>query len=112
MKLDGAKTQEIMDYLNRVGITSSKGNPFTTGNQIINIFKNKAYIGKMTYGKTYTKVVNNEKERIENNGSKPMYIISNHYVPIIVEDTFYQIQEIFTTNLSVKQRTPYTKNDY
>jgi hypothetical protein len=53
MKLDATKTQELMDCLNRVGITSSKGNPFDNGNQIIHILKNEGYIGKMTYGKTY-----------------------------------------------------------
>ncbi|MFA5035845.1 MAG: recombinase family protein [Candidatus Izemoplasmatales bacterium] len=112
MKLKGAKGREMIDYLNSNQITSTVGNSFTDSNQVINILKNESYIGKMVYGKKYTKVVNNQKVIVENDGIKPMYIITNHHEPIVDIDTFNQVQELFTSKQDGKPKTPNKHSEY
>lgn len=98
MKLEGRSNTEMIAYFNIQGITTTKDNKFASTNQINHILRDERYIGKMTYGKSYVKVINQEKVTVANNGEKPKYIISNHHESIIDPITYGKVQQLLEKN--------------
>ncbi len=76
MYSDGKTAFDIAKYLNQKGVTNIKGNPFNP-NTIMNMLKNKKYIGIFTYGE---------------------HVIENYYPPIIDKRMFEIVQEKIEKN--------------
>lgn len=76
MYSNGKSAFDIADYLKEKGITNSSGKAFVP-NTIMNMLKNKKYIGIFKYGEQ---------------------IIENYYPPIIDRDTFELVQERISQN--------------
>lgn len=112
MKLDGKTNPEMIAYLNNQGVTTTKGNKFTDTSQINNILRDEKYIGKMTFGKSYVRVINQEKVNVINYGEKPKYIISNHHESIVDPFTFNKVQEILHNNKNSYLSKSQNKNNF
>lgn len=82
----------IARELNEQGITTIKGNPWTTSS-VMGIINNEKYKGDILLGKTFT-VDPISKRRLENLGEEDRFYIRNHHEPIISEETFARAQEI------------------
>jgi len=95
MFLEGKPQNEIIIYLNDHGFKTVNDKKFQDSQQIKNILTNEKYIGRITYGKSFTKIEGREKKRIINNGEQPKYIINNHHEAIIDIDTYNKVQSIF-----------------
>ena len=88
----GAGSTMIARELNEQGITTIKGNPWTTSS-VMGIINNEKYKGDILLGKTFT-VDPISKRRLENLGEEDRFYIRNHHEPIISEETFARAQEI------------------
>ena len=87
----GAGSTMIARELNEQGITTIKGNPWTTSS-VMGIINNEKYKGDILLGKTFT-VDPISKRRLENLGEEDRFYIRNHHEPIISEETFARAQE-------------------
>ena len=81
----------IARELNEQGITTIKGNPWTTSS-VMGIINNEKYKGDILLGKTFT-VDPISKRRLENLGEEDRFYIRDHQ-PIVSEETFARAQEI------------------
>ena len=109
MKLDGERNIDILRYLQVNHFKTSLGNKFTNSSQIRNILQDEKYVGRVTYGKSYTRVDGLEKKVVINKGEQPKYIINNHHEPIIDLETFNAVQAIY--NKKKHKTTPTRKID-
>jgi len=113
MYLDGKKLSEILVYLNEHGFKTVHDREFQDYQYIRNILTNEKYIGKITYGKSFTKIDGREKKSVINNGEQPKYIINNHHEAIIDKDTYNKVQSIFEEKKKKRKNVEVTdKNDY
>ena len=113
MYLDGKKLSEILVYLNEHGFKTVHDREFQDYQYIRNILTNEKYIGKITYGKSFTKIDGREKKSVINNGEQPKYIINNHHEAIIDKDTYNKVQTIFEEKKKKRKNVEVTdKNDY
>lgn len=113
MYLDGKKLSEILVYLNEHGFKTVHDREFQDYQYIKNILTNEKYIGKITYGKSFTKIDSREKKSVINNGEQPKYIINNHHEAIIDKDTFNKVQSIFEEKKKNRKNVKITdKNNY
>ena len=110
MYLEGKKINEILIYLQDQGFKTSKDKEFDNYQQIRNILCNEKYIGKVTYGKSFTKIDGREKKVVINNGEQPKYIINNHHEPIIDIETYNKVQSMFKQQKEKRAKTQ--KADY
>jgi hypothetical protein len=76
----------------------------------VDILCNEKYIGKIIYGKSFTKIDGREKKVVINNGEQPKYIINNHHEPIIDIETFNRVQSMFKQKKVKRAKTE--KTDY
>lgn len=76
MYANGKTAFDVANYFRERGITNASGRQFVP-NSIMNMLKNKKYIGILTYGE---------------------YVIENYYPPIIDKDTFEKVQEKMAAN--------------
>lgn len=98
LKLDGVGNIDILRYLQVNNFITSLGKKFTNNAQVTNILKDEKYIGRVTYGKSYTKVDGLEKKVVINKGEHPKYIINNHHEAIINIDTYNAVQTMYEKN--------------
>ncbi len=111
MFLDGKKMSEILVYLNDQDYKTFKDGLFQGSHQIRNILINEKYIGRITYGKSFTKIEGREKKRVINNGEQPKYIINNHHEAIIDIETFNRVQYIFNEKKAKRKKVEKTDNN-
>lgn len=90
--VSGAGSTMIARELNEQGITTIKGNPWTTSS-VMGIINNEKYKGDILLGKTFT-VDPISKIRLENLGEEDRFYIRDHHQPIVSEETFARAQEI------------------
>ena len=90
--VSGAGSTMIARELNEQGITTIKGNPWTTSS-VMGIINNEKYKGDILLGKTFT-VDPISKRRLENLGEEDRFYIRDHHQPIVSEETFARAQEI------------------
>ena len=88
----GAGSTMIARELNEQGISTIKGNPWTSSS-VMGIINNEKYKGDILLGKTFT-VDPISKRRLENLGEEDRFYIKNHHEPIVSEETFARAQEI------------------
>ena len=88
----GAGSTMIARELNEQGISTIKGNPWTSSS-VMGIINNEKYKGDILLGKTFT-VDPISKRRLENLGEEDRFYIKNHHEPIISEEKFARAQEI------------------
>lgn len=88
----GAGSTMIARELNEQGITTIKGNDWTSSS-VMGIVNNEKYKGDILLGKTFT-VDPISKRRLENLGEEDRFYIRNHHEPIVSEETFARAQEI------------------
>ena len=82
----------IARELNEQGISTIKGNPWTSSS-VMGIINNEKYKGDILLGKTFT-VDPISKRRLENLGEEDRFYIKNHHEPIVSEEKFARAQEI------------------
>lgn len=113
MYLNGKKLSEILVYLNEHGFKTVHDREFQDYQYIKNILTNEKYIGKITYGKSFTKIDGREKKSVINNGEQPKYIINNHHEAIIDKDTYNKVQSMFEDKKKKRKNVQITdKNNY
>ena len=88
----GAGSTMIARELNEQGISTVKGNPWTSSS-VMGIINNEKYKGDILLGKTFT-VDPISKRRLENLGEEDRFYIKNHHEPIVSEEKFARAQEI------------------
>ena len=88
----GAGSTMIARELNEQGISTIKGNPWTSSS-VMGIINNEKYKGDILLGKTFT-VDSISKRTLENLGEEDRFYIKNHHEPIVSEETFARAQEI------------------
>ena len=88
----GAGSTMIARELNEQGITTIKGNDWTSSS-VMGIINNEKYKGDILLGKTFT-VDPISKRRLENLGEEDRFYIKDHHEPIVSEETFARAQEI------------------
>ena len=113
MYLNGKKLSEILVYLNEHGFKTVHDREFQDYQYIKNILTNEKYIGKITYGKSFTKIDGRDKKSVINNGEQPKYIINNHHEAIIDKDTYNKVQSMFEDKKKKRKNVQITdKNNY
>ena len=110
MFLEGKNIRQIHTYLQDHDHTVYEEKQFINPQKIRNILCNEKYIGRIIYGKSYTKIDGREKKVVINNGEEPKYIINNHHEPIIDLNTFNKVQTIFKDQKEKRAKTK--KTDY
>ena len=88
----GAGSTMIAKELNEQGITTIRGNPWTSSS-VIGIIDNEKYKGDVMMGKSFT-VDPISKRRLENLGEEDRFYIKDHHEPIVSSETFARAQEI------------------
>ena len=88
----GAGSSMIARELNEQGITTIRGNSWTSSS-VMGIINNEKYKGDILLGKTFT-VDPISKRRLENLGEEDRFYIKDHHEPIISAETFARAQEI------------------
>ena len=88
----GAGSSMIARELNEQGITTIRGNSWTSSS-VMGIINNEKYKGDILLGKTFT-VDPISKRRLENFGEEDRFYIKDHHEPIISAETFARAQEI------------------
>ena len=88
----GAGSSMIARELNEQGITTIRGNRWTSSS-VMGIINNEKYKGDILLGKTFT-VDPISKRRLENLGEEDRFYIKDHHEPIISAETFARAQEI------------------
>lgn len=88
----GAGSTMIARELNEQGVTTIKGNSWTTSS-VMGIINNEKYKGDILLGKTFT-VDPISKRRLENLGEEDRFYIKDHHEPIVSSETFDRAQEI------------------
>lgn len=110
--LSGTSTHKITITLAQNQILSPRGNLKWSSSAISRILRNDAYIGNLTYQKSYKKDPFSGV-RVKNNGELDKYLFENHHEPIIEKNTWNQVQEkltnqrntLNTASVSTNQRT-------
>ena len=110
MYLEGKRIGDILQHLQEHDFRTSNEAKFLYSQQIRNILSNEKYIGRMIFGKTFTKVDGREKKVVINHGEQPKYIINNHHGAIIDLETFNTVQEMIKEQKQTKKKSP--KIDY
>jgi len=106
MYLEGKKISDILQHLQEHDFRKSKEDKYLNSQQIRNILSNEKYIGRMIFGKTFTKVDGREKKVVINHGEQPKYIINNHHEGIVDLETFNKIQEMIKEQKEKKKYKP------
>ena len=88
----GAGSTIIARELNEQGITTIKGNPWSTSS-VMGIINNEKYKGDVLLGKTFT-VDPISKRRLDNLGEEDRFYIRNHHEPIVSAEMFEKAQDI------------------
>lgn len=102
--LAGISHMRTVEELNRKGITTIQGNPFSVG-AISTILRNITYTGDTLLQKTYIQDPILKKKR-RNTGELPQYLVRNDHEAIIDRKTFERVQEQLAKNKE-KGRFPY-----
>lgn len=107
----GAGSSMIARELNEQGITTIRGNQWTSSS-VMGIINNEKYKGDILLGKTFT-VDPISKRRLENLGEEDRFYIKDHHEPIISAETFARAQEIRERrNGGRKSATPGKREKY
>ena len=88
----GAGCSIIARELNKKGILTTRGNPWTNSS-VLGIITNEKYTGDLLLGKTFT-VDPISKRRLDNFGEEDRYFVKDHHAPIISHEIFEKAQEI------------------
>lgn len=88
----GAGCSMIARELNKKGIMTIRGNPWTSSS-VLGIINNEKYTGDILLGKTFT-VDPISKRRLDNLGEEDRFFIKDHHTPIVSHEVFEKAQEI------------------
>lgn len=89
--LTGKTTRDLARELTQNGVISPIGKQTWWPTFIKKVLKNEAYIGSLTYQKTYVQDPLTHKI-VKNNGELPKYLIEDHHEAIIDIDTWEKVQ--------------------
>lgn len=84
----------IAKTLSKLNICSPRGKEKWGTTTINNILKNEKYIGDVEMGKTFTVDPITHKRKV-NTGEEDKFYLKGHHEPIISEEDFNMVQEIF-----------------
>ena len=90
--LDGYSMTNIKKMLESKGILTAKGKKVWNESLISSILKNEKYVGDALLQKTYTLDCITHKV-VKNHGERPMYLVTDHHVPIVDRDTYNRVQQ-------------------
>ena len=90
--LDGYSMSRIKKLLENKGILTSQGNKVWNESLIRSILKNEKYAGDALLQKTFTSDCITHKI-VKNHGERPMYLVTDHHVPIVDRDTYNRVQQ-------------------
>lgn len=89
--LSGMGINAIVKKLNRAGIPSRKGSPWTM-HGVRYILHNEKYTGDLLLQKRY-RLDHITKKIMENHGERPQYFVKNSHEPIISREDFEEVQK-------------------
>lgn len=90
--LDGYSMSRIKKLLENKGILTSQGKKVWNESLIRSILKNEKYAGDALLQKTFTSDCITHKI-VKNHGERPMYLVTDHHVPIVDRDTYNRVQQ-------------------
>ncbi len=102
MFLDGHSYRDIASTLVEQGRKKASGKTDWTHSNVMSILKNEKYSGDALLQKTYVADCISKKIK-KNTGELPMYLVTDHHVPIIDRDTFAKAQVEISRRASVKK---------
>ncbi|MCM1529699.1 MAG: recombinase family protein [Alistipes sp.] len=90
--LDGYSMKEIAITLKSLGKLNKYGEIEWRSNTISRILQNEKYVGDALLQKSFTVDCITHKI-VKNHGERPMYLVTDHHVPIVDRDTFNRVQQ-------------------
>ncbi len=90
----GVGSTLIANELNKKGILTIRGNPWTNSS-VMGVINNEKYTGDILLGKTFT-VDPISKRRLDNLGEEDRFFIKDHHEPIVSHEIYEKAQEIRT----------------
>ena len=114
--LDGYGCNMIAKTLSELNICSPRGKEKWGTTTINNILKNEKYIGDVEMGKTFTVDPITHKRKV-NTGEEDKFYLKGHHEPIISEEDFNMVQEIFKSKQQkrkegksiIQRKSPFTE---
>ena len=108
--LDGYSMTNIKKTLESKGILTAKGKKVWNESLISSILKNEKYVGDALLQKTYTLDCITHKV-VKNHGERPMYLVTDHHVPIVDRDTYNRVQQELARRSSKRKISDKTKTE-
>ena len=99
MKANGYSTMAILEYLNGQEIPSPKGKLWTS-RTILNMLRNRVYLGYSIVGKTSTSKFPRHRR------NRQLIECPNAHEPLVTEDVFYKVDEIIKKNTRTAEHSP------
>ena len=99
MKADGSSTMAIVEYLNDQGFPSPRGRLWTT-NTVLNILRNKVYLGYSTVGKT------SRSKFPRHRRNRELVECPNAHPAIVTQDLFNRANEQIKANTRTETHSP------
>ena len=90
--LDGYSMTRIKKILENKGYLTAQGKKVWNESLIRSILKNEKYVGDALLQKTFTSDCITHKV-VKNHGERPMYLVTDHHVPIVDRDTYNRVQQ-------------------
>ena len=90
--LDGYSMTRIKKNLENKGYLTAQGKKVWNESLIRSILKNEKYVGDALLQKTFTSDCITHKV-VKNHGERPMYLVTDHHVPIVDRDTYNRVQQ-------------------
>ena len=90
--LDGYSMTRIKKILENKGYLTAQGKKVWNESLIRSILKNEKYVGDALLQKTFTSDCITHKV-VKNHGERPMYLVTDHHVPIVDRNTYNRVQQ-------------------
>mgnify|MGYP002575757281 FL=1 len=90
--LDGYSMTRIKKILENKGYLTAQGKKVWNESLIRSILKNEKYVGDALLQKAFTSDCITHKV-VKNHGERPMYLVTDHHVPIVDRDTYNRVQQ-------------------
>ena len=108
--LDGYSMTRIKKILENKGYLTAQGKKVWNESLIRSILKNEKYVGDALLQKTFTSDCITHKV-VKNHGERPMYLVTDHHVPIVDRDTYNRVQQELARRTSKRKISDNTKTE-
>lgn len=109
MYLDGYTLLNIADTLMAQGRRTATGKNIWSKGEVQRILKNENMSATHFCKKFYGGLHNSQSG--ENNGERPMYLVTDHHTPIVDRDTFNRVQQELARRTSKRKISDKTKTE-